>query len=110
MRDVAKSMVRLPWSLFMAGVEQTQNLLTRPDGWSRASAALDAISASAEQELSGGLRELYRAGDQVQAGMVDAALDLVGGGWINPTPSLGRAWEAVERSWSAATRAVREAS
>ncbi len=118
MRDLTKSMFRFSWAMSMLSLRQATHLLSPGQGWDRSTSVFDALSHAAEGQMGESVRNLYRAGDEFQGGMVNAVSDLTNGEWSKPGEALGeamkRSWEAVDRSWSTVTNradnAVEEAS
>jgi hypothetical protein len=73
MRDLAKSVVTLPWAISMFGVQQMANLVS-PDADRRVAgtaAAFNAVTRATEQQLDGWTKQTYKVGHGVQNGLVD---------------------------------------
>ncbi len=104
MRDLTKSMFRFSWAMSMLGLRQASQLLLPGEGWGKSTSAFDALSHAAEGQMGETVRNVYRAGDEFQGGMVNALTDLASGEWSKPGEVLGeamkRGWETVDRSWS----------
>jgi len=97
MRDLTKSVFTFPWAISMFGVQQIVNLVAPPaDGRIAGStAAIDAVSQAAEQQLDGWLDETLQIGKTVQRTLVDLTL-------LRP-PSIdssGLMRVATDRRWS----------
>jgi hypothetical protein len=72
MRDLTKSLMSFSWAMMLFGARQAQALLARPGGQSGDPAgAFQAVTRAAEEQLTGPLQELFRAGDTAQRGLVD---------------------------------------
>lgn len=73
-RDLAKSMISFSWGMSLFGVKQSVNLLT-PQSPSqpthKATAAFNSVTQATEEQLGGTLKGVFKAGDQLQKGMVD---------------------------------------
>lgn len=81
MRDFIKSTLRFSWAMSLFGVQQFENAFedsTRQDG--KTTAAFDSVTRATEEHLSGSVKDAYRAGDQLQSGMVDAMFGALPGG------------------------------
>ena len=102
LRDLTKSLIRLPWAMAAFGVSRAADLLTPKSGLRTAAEAMDGVSHAAERSLGGIADDLYRAGDHLQSGVVDAAWDLASGSWTRPDESVKKAWRTLDRSWSQA--------
>jgi hypothetical protein len=72
-RDLTKSILALPWTLSMFGIQQVANLVRPPssEGLSGTAEALDSVSEAAEQQLDGWMKQTYKAGTNVQSAVVD---------------------------------------
>jgi hypothetical protein len=74
--DLARSAFGLSWSLALLGADTASRVLRREPGATDGSAAaLDAVRHAAEQQLDETFRSLYRAGERMQTGAVDAMAD-----------------------------------
>jgi hypothetical protein len=74
MREFTKSILSLSWGMSLFGIKQLANLLSSADSsqpTSKAVAAFNAVTHTAEEQLSAVLREAFQAGDQLQKDMVD---------------------------------------
>lgn len=73
MRDLAKSVVTLPWAMSMFGIQQMANLVspTAEPRVADTAAAFDAVTQATEQQLDGWLKQTYKVGHGVQNGLVD---------------------------------------
>ncbi len=104
MRDLTKSMFRFSWAMSMLGIRQAKHILVPGEGWDKSASAFDALSHAAEGQMGEAVRNVYRAGDELQGGVVNAVTDLASGEWSKPGEALSeamkRGWEAVDRSWS----------
>ncbi len=104
---LARSSVRLPWTLSLWGVQVASRLLDPRSPTRDTAANLDALSEAARQPLDGPLDNLRRAGDHLQGGMIDAAADLVSsavstvasGSVREPHKAIEQAWGVLGRSW-----------
>lgn len=85
MRDLTKAMLRFPWALSLFGLQQTLNLL-RP---AQATEALDKVTAATAGEFDDLLKAAFRAGDNLQRGLVDLSFGLFTGQAFNPAPPAG---------------------
>ena len=74
MRDLTKSAFSLSWALSLFGLKQMTNILAPREGQSMDSAtrAFEAVTETTEEQLTDSLRATYRAGDNLQRGLVDA--------------------------------------
>ena len=72
-RDLTKSVLALPWTLAMFGVQQVANLVRPPSqqNMSGAANAFDSVSDAAEQQLDGWMKQTYKVGMGVQNAVVD---------------------------------------
>lgn len=79
MRDLAKSVLTLPWAISMFGVQQMANLVSPPSGdrLGTTASALDAVSGRAAEQLDGLLKQTYSLGTGVQNGIVDLMMGKV---------------------------------
>ncbi|MCH9651602.1 MAG: hypothetical protein K0U98_25475 [Deltaproteobacteria bacterium] len=103
MANLARSTVRLPWTLGLWGVQLTTHLLDPRRPTRETAASLDALSEIAKQPLEGPLENLRRAGDHLQSGLIDSAADLVSGLGAGkgrePRKAIEEAWGVLGRSW-----------
>ena len=87
-RDLTKSMLSFSWAMSLFGIEQLTNTLT-PQSPSqpnhRATTAFNAVTHAAEEELGGMLKGVFKAGDQLQRGMVDLMLGFLSLEATNPS-------------------------
>lgn len=73
MRDLAKSVLTLPWAMSMFGVQQMANLVSpsRGERITGTAAAFDAVAAATAAQLDGWMKQTYKVGHGVQNGVVD---------------------------------------
>lgn len=105
MRDITKSMLSFSWAMSMYGVRQMCDLMT-PQGWDRAAASLDAVTRTTGEQLGNVTGRLFRAGDDLQRGMVDAMFSMFDPG-SGPTEAVRQGTDALRRSASALDDAAR---
>ena|SRR5215471_8916321 len=87
-RDLAKSMLSFSWAMSLFGVAQLTNTLIpqRPSQPNhRTTTAFDAVTHAAEEQLSGVLKGAFKAGDQLQRGVVDLMLGFLSLEASNPS-------------------------
>src|SRR5262252_2886905 len=75
--DLTKSTLSFSWAMSLFGIEQLTNMLipqrpSQPDH--RVTTAFNAVTQATEEQLSGVFKGVFRAGDQLQRGMVDLML------------------------------------
>lgn len=83
MRELTKSVVSFSWAMSLFGLKQAANLLV-PQTWDQATSAMKGVAGATEGQLGPTLQSLYRAGDNMQKGMVDMMFGMVGLGAWNP--------------------------
>jgi hypothetical protein len=66
-RDLTKSMLSFSWAMSLFGMNQLVNSLA-PE---KATGAFNAVTRATEEQLGDMLKGAFRAGDQLQRGMVD---------------------------------------
>ena len=101
MREVTESVLRFTWAMSLTGIRQAANLITPRQGWQKGTRELDAMSGAAAREMGETLRTFYRAGDRLQAGMLDTASRLFRPSWSEPGQVLDETWEALDRTRAA---------
>jgi hypothetical protein len=79
MREFTKSMMSYTWAMSVFGVQQMVNVF-RP---SQATESFDNVTEATRDELGDGWRAAFRAGDNLQRGMVDLAFGMFGLGMFN---------------------------
>jgi hypothetical protein len=86
-RDLTKSMLSFSWAMSLFGVEQLAHILI-PQSPSqpthRATTAFNAVTQATEEQLGGVLKGAFKAGDQLQRGMVDVMLGFLSLEAFNP--------------------------
>ena len=87
-RDLTKSMLSFSWAMSLFGIEQLTNTLipqspSQPNH--RATTAFNAVTHVAEEQLNGMLKGVFKAGDQLQRGMVDLMLGFLSLEAANPS-------------------------
>lgn len=98
MRELTKSMLRLSWSMSMLGIQQAVNLIKPRQGWNRSVSAMDALSHTAVDQMDDTVGKVYKFGDQLQGGLVDAAVRLSKGTWCEPCRARNSSWETISCS------------
>jgi hypothetical protein len=72
MRDLTKSMLSYTWAMSVFGVQQAANLFRRGRRQdTRATDVFEGITAAVRDELDDTFKAAFRAGDNLQRGMVD---------------------------------------
>jgi hypothetical protein len=76
MRELTKSMLSYTWAVSMFGVQQMTNLFASGNGkpLSKATAAFNQVTGATLEQMGDTMRATFRAGDQLQRGMVDLML------------------------------------
>src|SRR5437016_3619141 len=76
MRELTKSMLSYTWAVSVFGVQQAANLFTTGNGkpLSKATAAFNQVTAATLDQMGDTMRATFRAGDQLQRGVVDLVL------------------------------------
>lgn len=84
MREFTKSMFSYAWAMSLFGVQQTLSVLT-PRGQQDhpATRAFNNVAGAARDELGSSLGATYRAGDNLQRGLVDATFSVLTLGLFN---------------------------
>lgn len=95
MRDFTISLLRFPWAISMMGLNQALNAFDGNEGMDKTRDSFNAVSGSAEGQMRTRVKDLYRAGDELQTGMVKAWMD----NWSDPAQALQDTWDTVDRSW-----------
>jgi hypothetical protein len=86
MREFTKSMMSYTWAMSVFGMQQMVNILT-PQGQGQehpATRAFRNVAECTEEEMGGVMRATYRAGDNIQRGLVDVMFGLLTLGAFNP--------------------------
>lgn len=86
MREFTKSMMSYTWAMSVFGMQQMVNMLT-PQEQSQehpATRAFKNVAECTEEEMAGAMRATYRAGDNVQRGLVDVMFGVLTMGAFNP--------------------------
>lgn len=80
MRELSKSLFSLSWALPLFGLQQMANF-NDPD---RAASSMDAVTRSAADQMGSGVRSLFRSGDELGRGAVEASFALFDGRAFDP--------------------------
>ncbi|HEX6864316.1 MAG TPA: hypothetical protein VF414_15910 [Thermoanaerobaculia bacterium] len=70
MREMTKSMMSFSWAMSLFGLRQMTCMLM-PQSWKSATSSFDAVTRSTEDQLGSTTDSLFRAGDNLQRGLVD---------------------------------------
>lgn len=108
MRKVTESLFRFGWAMSMFGLQQALHLASPRRGWDEAEHGFDAVSGAAAGEMEETLRTYYRAGDNLQSGLVDTVSRLFSGRWSQPGEVLNEAWESLDRTRARVQEALAE--
>ena len=90
-RDLTKSMLSFSWAISLFGAEQLTNLVipqTPSQPNHRATTAFNAVTQATEEQLSGVFKGVFRAGDQLQRGMVDLMVGMLSLEAFNPSQMM----------------------
>jgi hypothetical protein len=111
MRELTKSMMSYTWATSLLGVQQMVNLLTPQQGQRQSHPATETFNNVAQctvEQMGGVMRATFRAGDNIQRGMVDMMFGMMtlgaggggrrdgqsgsgaGGGWGRQAASAGQ--------------------
>ena len=106
MRDITKSMLSYTWAMSVFGVQQAANLLRRGQRQdNRATEVFDGLTAAVSEQFDDTLKAAFRAGDNLQRGMVDL---MFGGLGVLNTEQWARSAERMAGAAGQATRAATE--
>jgi hypothetical protein len=87
-RDLTKSMLSFSWAMSLFGVNQLTNTLipqTPSQPNHRATTAFNTVTQATEEQLGSTLKGVFKAGDQLQKGMVDLMFGFLSLEAFNPS-------------------------
>jgi hypothetical protein len=87
-RDLTKSMLSFSWAMSLFGVNQLTNTLipqTPSQPTHRATTAFNNVTQATEEQLGSTLKGVFKAGDQLQRGMVDLMFGFLSLEAFNPS-------------------------
>jgi hypothetical protein len=93
-RDLTKSMLSFSWGMSLFGAKQLANILM-PE---KATAAFNAVTQATEEQLGDGLKGVFRAGDQLQKGMVDLSFSFLTLQALNPSQMMKMASDIMQQT------------
>lgn len=80
MRDFIKSALRFSWAMSLFGVQQLENIGEDSSQQNNKTAtAFESVTRTTEGQLSGVVKDAFKAGDQLQSGVVDMILGALPG-------------------------------
>lgn len=97
MRELTKSMMSFSWAMSLLGAQQMARLMM-PQTWGQGAPDLDTVTRSTEGQLGSVTQSMFRAGDNLQRGMVDMMFGMF---------NLGNSASSV---WQMGSDAARQAS
>jgi hypothetical protein len=105
MRDLTKSMLSLSWALPLFGMKQMMDMAaprdpSRPFG--RVTDSFEAVTRTAQDQLGGAWNSAFRAGDQLQRGMVDLMFSFFSPDAWNPNRMMRTTSDVMQSSMNAA--------
>lgn len=103
MRDVTKSAFSFSWAMSLFGVQQVLDLM-RP---SKATKAFDNVTAATEAEMGDALKATFKAGDNLQKGLVDIAFGVFTGQTLNPSEWMRMTSDVMNQSADAVSQGLR---
>ena len=106
MRDFTKSMFSFSWAMSLFGVQQTLDLM-RP---SKAAKAFDDVTEATQAEMGDTLKAAFKAGDDLQRGLVDLALGVFTGQSFNPSKWMRMTSDVMNKSAEAVGQGIRAAT
>jgi len=103
-RDLTKSVLSFSWAMSLFGVERLADTLV-PQGPSqpthRSTAAFNAVTRATEEQLSGVLKGIFKAGDQMQRSMVDLMCGFLTLEAFNPSQMMRMTSDAMRQTTGA---------
>jgi hypothetical protein len=96
-RDLTKSMISFSWAMSLFGTKQLANILM-PE---KATAAFNAVTQATEEQLGDVLKGAFRAGDQLQKGMVDMTFSFLTLEAFNPSRMMKMASDTMRQTMGA---------
>ena len=105
MRDLTKSMLSFSWALPLFGMKQMMDMAaprdpSRPFG--RVTDSFEAVTRTAQDQLGGAWNSAFRAGDQLQRGMVDLMFSFLSPEAWNPNRMMRTTSDVMQSSMNAA--------
>lgn len=108
-RDLTKSMISFSWGMSLFGVKQAANLLT-PQTPSqpthKATAAFSSVTQATEEQLGDALKGAFKAGDQLQKGMVDMTFSFLTLEAFNPSNWMKMTSDMMKQTTGAVSQGV----
>lgn len=80
MRDFTKSLASFSWAMTAFGIQQTLNLFSNREGRSNehpATEAFNNVTKATTDELDGFTESVFRAGNNLQQGLIDLTFELL---------------------------------
>jgi len=87
LRDLTKSMLSFSWAMSLFGAQQVTNFLTPQDPSQpthKATVAFNAVTQATQEQFGDTLERAFKAGDQLQKGMMDLTFSLLTFEIFNP--------------------------
>lgn len=106
MREFTKSMMSYTWAMSLFGVQQMVNVF-RP---SKAVESFDNVTDATNEELGDALKATFRAGDNLQKGLVDLTFSFLTLGMTDRRGSSGAAADLGRQSAEAMRQGMRAAT
>ena len=106
MRDFTKSMLSFSWAMSLFGVQQTLDLLEP----SKAAGAFNNVAEATKAEMGDTLKATFKAGDDLQRGLVDLAMGVFSGQSLNPSKLMRVTSDVMSKSAEAVGQGFRAAT
>jgi len=94
MRDLTKSMISFSWVTSLFGVQQMANLLSLD----KATESINKVTDATKKELGGATEASFRAGDNLQRGLVDLTFSMLSPQILNPNTWIKMTSDAAQQT------------